>query len=122
MAKRVKGRRALPKSATPAERDAYWLKQFRAIESDGVPIKVYAEREGLAVQSLYQARKRLVKRGVLPRTRGAIRKFGRVRLVELAEHGRRCRLRVGGNAVVEWDEGPSVEVLAALLKQVVQPG
>jgi hypothetical protein len=60
MAKRAKGRRALPKSATPAQRDAYWLEQFRAIESEGVPIKVYAEREGLAVQSLYQARKRVV--------------------------------------------------------------
>ena len=122
MAKRAKGRRALPKSATAAERDAYWLKEFRAIESEGVPIKLYAEREGLAVQSLYQARKRLVKRGVLPRTRGVARKFARVRVVESAERGRGCRLRVGRNAVVEWDEGPSVEVLAALLKQVVQSG
>lgn len=121
MAKRAQGRRALPKSATPAERDAYWLEQFRAIESEGVSIKEYAEREGFAVQLLYHARKRLVKRGALPRTRG-VRKFARVRVVESAGRGRGCRLRVGRNAVVEWDEGPSIEVLVALLKQVVRSG
>jgi len=118
MAKRGEGRTALAKSATPAERDAYWLAQFRAIESEGVLIKAYAEREGLAVQSLYQARKRLVKRGVLRKTRG-VRKFARVRVVESVERGRGCRLRVSPSAVLEWDETPGVEVLAVLLKEVV---
>jgi hypothetical protein len=118
MGKGAKQRAVPSKSATPAERDAYWGGHFRAIESEGIRIKEYAEREGLAVQSLYQARKRLVKRGVLPRTRRE-RKFTRVRVVESPVRGRGCRLRVGRGAVVEWDEGPSVEVLSALLKQVV---
>ncbi len=114
----AKRRAALAKSATPAERDAYWLERFRAIESEGIQTKVYAAREGLAVQSLYQAKKRLAQRGAWPRTRG-VRKFVRVRVVEAAEGARGCRLRIGSSAVLKWDEPLSVEVLSALLKQVV---
>jgi hypothetical protein len=118
MAKRGKRSSALAKSATPGERDTYWLEHFRAIEAEGIQVKVYAAREGLAVQSLYQAKRRLVKRGAWPRTRG-VSKFTRVHVVEAAQRARGCRLRIGTHAVLEWDELPSVEVLSALLERVV---
>ena len=118
MTKESKPQALSASSATRAERDAYWLEHFRAIESEGIQIKAYAQREGLAVQAVYQAKKRLVERGVMPRRRSA-RRFVRVRVVDDPPRGGGCRLRVGPSAVVEWEEAPSVEVLGALLKQVV---
>lgn len=119
MAKGTKAK-ALPRSATPAERDAYWLELFGSIESEGIGIKAYAEREGLSAVTLYSARRRLVKRGALPRTRGA-RKFARVRVVEAPPRPRGGRLRLGADAVVEWEETPPAEWLATLLREVAAP-
>jgi hypothetical protein len=111
---------ALPRSATPAERDAHWLELFQSIESEGIGIRAYAQREGLSAVTLYSARKRLVKRGALPRTRGA-RKFTRVRVVDTPPRMRGGRLRLGADTVVEWDETPPAEWLATLLREVTAP-
>ena len=116
MAKRIERSETQP--ATPAERDAYWLAHFQAIEAEGIQMREYAEREGLRIHTVYAAKKRLVKRGVWPRTRSEP-KFSRVRVTEAGSGSLGCRLRIGDHAILEWDESPSVELLSALVRQVM---
>ena len=58
------------KKATPAERaltarQREWLRHLRAIERSGQRVKDYAAEQGLPVQALYEATKRLRKQGLL---------------------------------------------------------
>lgn len=48
---------------TPAQRT--WLEHIRQSEAEGLSFKQYCSREGLAVQSLYTARKALRNKGML---------------------------------------------------------
>jgi hypothetical protein len=53
-----------PTASTP--REQFWLGHLRKIESAGIATKAYAERRGLSVHALYQARKQLVSLGAWP--------------------------------------------------------
>ena len=52
------------------EHQRYWLERIQACEASGKRITVYAAEHGLPVRAMYDAKKVLVKKGVLPRTQG----------------------------------------------------
>jgi transposase len=52
------------KRLSPANRK--WLAEVRACEKTGESLKGYAERKGVSVHALYQAKKRAREQGLLP--------------------------------------------------------
>jgi hypothetical protein len=64
---------------TLTEHQRYWLKHVRACEASGKRITEYATEHGLGVRAMYDGKRVLVKKGVLPRTRAT--RFQRVQVV-----------------------------------------
>ena len=62
------------------EHQRYWLNHVRACEVSGKRITEYAKEQGLGVLAIYDGKRALVKKGVLPRTH-AIR-FQRSQVVD----------------------------------------
>ena len=52
------------------EHQRYWLERIQACAASGKRITAYAAEHGLPVRAMYDAKKVLVKKGVLPRTQG----------------------------------------------------
>lgn len=104
------------------ERDRFWLGHLEVIEREGVAAKAYAKRRRLSVDALYQAKKRLVKRGAWsPETRRAASvRFSEVRIAR-PPSGPSCRLRLPNGAVVEWETTPEPAVLAAVVAEASSP-
>jgi len=75
-----------------------WLGRLRACEASGKSFTAYASEQGFPVRALYDAKKVLVKKGVLPRTR--CNRFQRVQTEAVA---------VGGEWRVRFPNGVSVE-------------
>jgi len=53
------------------EHQRYWLKHVRACEASGKRITEYATDHGLGVRAMYDGKRVLVKKGVLPCTRAS---------------------------------------------------
>ena len=62
------------------EHQRYWLKHVRACEASGKRITEYATENGLGVRAMYDGKRSLVKKGVLPRTHAA--RFQRAQVVD----------------------------------------
>jgi len=62
------------------EHQRYWLNHVRACEASGKRITEYATDHGLGVRAMYDGKRALVKKGVLPRTRAT--RFQRARVVD----------------------------------------
>jgi hypothetical protein len=89
------------------------------LETEGITAKAYAAREGLPVDALYQAKKRLVARGAWPRPRSeAEPTFARVKIVAppaAPPAPWAVRLRLPSGAVLEWSAAPEADLLRELL-------
>lgn len=99
----------------------YWSEHLAAIEAEGVTTKAHAEREGLAVGSLYAWRRRL-KRGQPAQRRlqgGA--GFVSVR-IRLASEPMECALVVGAGMRLELSQLLNPAWLAALSAAVSERG
>ena len=114
MAKRTPERREL------TVREQFWLGHLRKIESAGITSRTHAEREGLSIGALYEARKRLVVLGVWPEPKPRPL-FAPVRVLEASPPGPACRLRLASGAVLEWSTAPAPEVLSVLLDRIGGP-
>jgi hypothetical protein len=57
------------KEPTLTAHQRYWLERIRACEASGKSVAAYAAEHGFQVRALYDAKKVLVRKGVLPRTR-----------------------------------------------------
>jgi hypothetical protein len=100
-------------------REQFWLGHLRKIEAAGIATKAYAERRGLSVHALYQARKQLVTLGAWPeRKASATPVFTPVRVIDAPAPGPACRMRFANGAVVEWSAAPAPAVLADLLDRM----
>jgi hypothetical protein len=66
--------------ATLTDRDRYWLEHIQACETSGKRMIAYAAEHGLGVRAMYEGKRQLVKKGVLPRTRTS--RFQRARVVD----------------------------------------
>jgi len=58
----------------------YWLKHVQACEASGKRITEYAAENGIGVRAMYDGKRALVKKGVLPRTHDA--RFQRAQVIE----------------------------------------
>jgi len=113
MAKATPTRRGL------TAREQFWLGHLRKIEAAGIETKAYAERRGLSVDALYQARKQLVALRAWPeRTASAAPVFAPVRVIDAPAPGPACRVRLANGTVLEWSAAPAPEVLADLLDRM----
>ena len=62
------------------EHQRYWLKHVLACEASGKRITEYATENGLGVRAMYDGKRALVKKGVLPRTHAT--RFQRAQVVD----------------------------------------
>lgn len=102
-----------------SERSEFWGQHLAAIEAEGISTRAYAEREGLAVASLYWWRRRLQAdkaRQVVARSSGG---FVSLTVTNRAPVSRCAVLLVGG-VRVEMDCLPGAEWLAALSGALVR--
>ena len=58
------------KEQSLTEHQRYWLERIQACEASGKRITAYAAEHGFPVRAMYDAKKVLVRKGVLPRTQG----------------------------------------------------
>ena len=85
------------------EHQRYWLKHVRACDASGKRITEYATDHGLGVRAMYDGKRALVKKGVLPRTRAT--RFQRARVVDpvsMASGVFRCRTVCRWRLPVRW--------------------
>ena len=66
--------------ASLTEQQRYWLKHVHACEASGKRITEYAAENGIGVRAMYDGKRALVKKGVLPRTHDA--RFQRAQVIE----------------------------------------
>jgi len=76
----------------------HWLEQIQACEASGKSIVAYASEQGYPVRAMYDAKKALVKKGVLPRRHRA--RFQRVQTQAVT---------VGGEWRIQLPNGVSVD-------------
>jgi hypothetical protein len=117
-------REAEGSEAALTARQREWLRHLRACERSGDTVKDYASRRGLSVQSLYQAGKRLRRRGVLasrPQRRAIARSFVKVAMpMRPVEAGAAAvwRIRLPGGVVFESSAPFESEGLVSLLERL----
>jgi len=66
--------------AALTNRQHYWLEHLRACEASGKTIAEYAVDHGVKVHAMYAGKKKLVEKGILPRTSPA--RFRRAQVVD----------------------------------------
>jgi len=79
------------------EKQRYWLKHIRACEASGKCITEYATENGLGVRAMYDGKRALVKKGVLPRTHAT--RFQRAQMVDPVVSSEWCIQLPNGVAV-----------------------
>ena len=94
------------------EHQRYWLKHVRACESSGKRITEYAADHGLAVRAMYDGKRALVKKGVLPRTRAT--RFQRARVVAPAA-GSEWRIQLPNGVSVAFSGSVDTTTLTTVL-------
>ena len=106
------------KEPTLTERDRHWQKHIRACEAAGRRMSDYAAEHGLEVRALYDGKRTLVKKGVLPRTHQ--NHFQRARMVDPAVGGEWCTHLPNGVSVT-FRGAVEAESLAPILKAADLP-
>ena len=101
------------------EHQRYWLEHVRACESSGKRITEYAADHGLAVRAMYDGKRALVKKGVLPRTRVA--RFQRARVVDPVA-GSEWRIQLPNGVSVSCSGAVDAGVLATVLSTAAALG
>jgi hypothetical protein len=96
-----------------ANRAAYWSGHLEAIEAEGIATSAYAQREGLAVGSLYEWRRRLKSEQRRPAQRQRSTGFIAVQVRPVSESVR-CTLTIGEGTALEFSQLPSPQWVAAL--------
>jgi hypothetical protein len=102
---------------TTTERDRFWLRHLEAIERSSQSASAYARSHGLSVGTLFQAKRRLVQRGLIPERRVSFTRVQVDREPRTVEAGP-FRLRLASGVVLEWASAPGIEILGALIERV----
>ena len=93
----------------------YWLEKIRACEASGKSVTAYATEHGFQVRAMYDAKKILVRKGVLPRTHQA--RFQRVQMpAETANT--EWRVRLANGVSVEFSGSVDAGSLSRVLNAV----
>ena len=105
-----------PDSQVPRARSArqqFWLDHLRAWQAQGTPLRAYAAANGLSSSSLYRARRRLERRGLLSGSEDAPATFVPVRVTAAAPS---CRVLLPNGVVVEVPEHTERAMCATVLE------
>jgi len=94
------------------EHQRYWLKHIRACEATGKRITEYATDHGIGVRAMYDGKRVLVKKGVLPRTRAT--RFQRAQVVGPVM-GNEWRIQLPNGVSVAFDGSVDAATLATIL-------
>jgi hypothetical protein len=94
------------------EHQRYWLKHIRACEASGKRIAEYATDHGLGVRAMYDGKRSLVKKGVLPRTRAT--RFQRAQVVDPVVGGE-WRIQLPNGVSVAFSGTVDTEALTTVL-------
>ena len=114
---RVVGEQAL------TERQRYWLEHLRACEAAGKSMRAYASESGIDARSLYGAKKRLVRGGVLAAEKrsGGV-EFSRARVLGAAAHCDECRVQFPNGITVTFSATVEGGALSKILGAVTTLG
>lgn len=99
------------------EHQQKWLRRLRACEASGKSFTVYAAEHGFPVRELYDAKKTLVKKGVLPRTQQ--KRFQRVQTVMEAVDTK-WRIQLPNGVAVEFSGIVDGGALSSVLTTVAR--
>ena len=94
-------------------RQQFWLEHLRAWQTQGTSLRAYAAANGLSSSSLYRARRRLERRGVLSESNEAAPAFVPVRVALSAPA---CRALLPNGVVVEVPEQTERAMCATVLE------
>ncbi len=95
------------------ERERYWLKHIRACEASGQRMSDYAAAQGLNVRALYDGKRTLVRKGVLPAPQP--HRFQRAQIVDAVQVGE-WRVHLPNGVSVAFSGAVSAGELALVLK------
>ena len=95
------------------ERQRYWLQHVRACEASGKTIAEYAADHGVKVHAMYAGKKKLVEKGVLPRTHPT--RFQRVQVVDAPASGNEWRVQLPNGASVAFSGSVDARTLTTVL-------
>ncbi len=97
----------------------HWLEQIQACEASGKSVAEYAAAHGFQARAMYGAKKVLVKKGVLPRTRPI--RFQRVP-VAAAVVGGEWRIQLPNGVSVDFSGTVDAGSLSTVLSTVARLG
>jgi len=116
------GKKTPPAERALTARQRHWLGHLRAIERSGKRVKDYAAEQGIPVQTLYQAAKRLRKQGRLPpsgRGSASPKRFVKAAVAPEAR-GVAWRVRLANGTVFESAERLPAERMLELIERMGQ--
>lgn len=104
------------------KRDRFWLRHVTACMRSGEPATGYAKRHDLEVGAYYEAKRRLIARGAVPRS-GATPSRRSVFTQVVATDPRRdrsggFRIRLPGGALLEWERVPEAAAIESLIRRL----
>ena len=99
------------------EHQRKWLRRLQACEASGKSFTVYAAEHGFPVRALYDAKKTLVNKGVLPRTQQ--KRFQRVQTVTESTDTK-WRIQLPNGVSVEFSGAVDGGALSSVLTTVAR--
>jgi len=97
------------------EHQRHWLEQIQACEASGKSVVAYASEQGYPVRAMYDAKKALVKKGILPRTHRA--RFQRVQ-TQAVTVGSEWRIQLPNGISVDFSGTVDAGSLSTVLSTV----
>ena len=102
------------------ERQRYWLEHIQAWNKSGKRMSEYAKDQSFAVRSMYDAKKSLVSKGLLPRTRTSYSpRFEQVQIIEPSNESE-WRITLPNGAAVEFTASLDEQTLSTVLKTAIR--
>lgn len=94
------------------EQQQYWLSHIEACQQQGLSMKRYAQREGIALNTLYQAKCRMTKAKILPIKKSS--QFQRVAISAVSTVPADCTITLPNGIRLDWPASGDTQSLALL--------
>ena len=102
------------------ERQRYWLNHIQSWNESGMRMSEYARDQNFPVRAMYDAKKALVKRGILPRSRASYTaRFEQVQIIDSSAESE-WRITLPNGSVVEFSASFDEHILRTVLTAAAQ--
>lgn len=102
------------------ERQRYWLEHIQAWNKSGKRMSEYAKDQNFPVRSMYDAKKTLVNKGILPRSRSSYTaRFEQVQIIESSNESE-WRITLPNGLAVEFTASLNEQTLSTVLKTAIR--